>query len=151
MVTTRKNVCFAVVLAFMVVYLTFFFSVVASSAPFVVRPSHLGGFIYALVAVQSTIDSSMDETVRLRDALPPLPPTMGNWRDYYNFITNDQTATYYNVRACASFQITRLSFSFLFFSQVAVAHPTSPCISISTRLQIFEDDPSVKTVNFFRF
>ncbi|KDQ65007.1 hypothetical protein JAAARDRAFT_146326 [Jaapia argillacea MUCL 33604] len=99
--------------------------VIASTAPFVFRPSNLGGFNHTLITVQSHFDKP-PSNIRVRDTLPPLPKAIGNWRDYYDFITTDKTLSYYNV---------------------VVADPTAAIMSITTRLRIFEDDEDTKTVN----
>ncbi|KAJ7450926.1 hypothetical protein B0H11DRAFT_1877287 [Mycena galericulata] len=69
--------------------------VVAGAVPFKFRPSNLGGFNYALIASQSAMPTKLNG--RLRENLQPLPKSIGNWRDYYAFLTTDTSTTYYNV------------------------------------------------------
>jgi hypothetical protein len=96
---TQTNVSCNTIHSSVITCLNFITIVVASGTAFVTRPSNLGGFSYTLVAVQSVIGQDQDPSVRLRDALPALPETIGNWRDYYQFITTDESLTYYNVRS----------------------------------------------------
>ncbi|KIJ63960.1 hypothetical protein HYDPIDRAFT_28856 [Hydnomerulius pinastri MD-312] len=101
---------------------------VASEEHFVVRPPTLGGFSYALIAVAEgllpTKQKNPTNNLRLRDTLT-VPRDTPNWREYVKFIDSDQSTSYYNVR---------------------VTDPTSPCVSMTTRLRLFEDDPDTKSL-----
>ena len=77
---------------------------VGAAVPFTVRPSDLGGVNYALVAIQSPAPDKLEDHVRFKDALAPFPSDITNWRDYYNWISTDNSTTFYNVscKHCAT-------------------------------------------------
>jgi hypothetical protein len=72
---------------------------VGAAAPFTVRPSDLGGVNYALIAIQSPPSDTLEGDVRFRDGLAAFPRDIANWRDYYDWISTDQSTTFYNVRS----------------------------------------------------
>jgi hypothetical protein len=116
---------------------------VGTEVPFTVRLSDLGGVNYALIAVQSPIPTELPQQTRFKDALSPFSKDVGNWRDYYDWISTDKSTTFYNVskysleKSCESNET----------KQTVVADPTSPVISITTRLRMFEDDSSITSVD----
>ncbi|KAF9005499.1 hypothetical protein BDQ17DRAFT_1423981 [Cyathus striatus] len=99
----------------------YWFERVATDAAFIFRPSYTGGLGYSLIAHHVSLSANLDTSQRSRDLIPSPPANINNCKDYYKFVTSDTTTTYYNV---------------------LVADPTVPVISITTRLRIFDDNPS---------
>ncbi|KAH9486051.1 hypothetical protein JR316_0000115 [Psilocybe cubensis] len=91
--------------------------VVAPATPFQFTPSNMCGFNFALIATQAPVPK-MEPNTRLRDALPSPPADVKNWKEFVQFLNNDNSTVYYNV---------------------IVADPKAPVISVSTRLRVVDD------------
>ena len=70
---------------------------VGAAAPFTVRPPDLSGVNYALVAVQFPAPKNWKKIFTSKMPWLRSQPIFSNWRNYYAWLSTDNSTTFYNV------------------------------------------------------